>query len=364
MLRVRFLTRASCAAAVAGAAARAARAISAIRRIREDQHANDASGALFRRPRPGHRPYSCPDGRGRKAPEARPEGEGEQHEGAPAAAAAIQDGARPGRRRLHGRRLRDRRPPRARPDGRQPHGQPVRRLCGHERGLVRGLARREWGHARGDDAGRQPAGPDALQGRRPRHADAAERARVRPERGAPAAARAGPGAHLRDAGPQQLADRPRRRAGRGPAVRPLRRQRHPGVPGRRALRPGPRERLPAAPERALPHRHRSRHLRADHPRRPGLGRRADLAGGRRLDGAADGLQAGRDQGPPSRRRRPALDHERRHRGRGGRQVRGRRQPARPVRQRLPEGHPDDVGQPRAARARTWASPRSDTRPSS
>ena len=48
----------------------------------------------------------------------------------------------------------------------------------------------------------------------------------------------------------------------------------------------------------------------------------------------------------------------------GRQVRDRRQPARPVRQRLPEGHPDDVGQPRAARAPTWASRRSATRPSS
>ena len=36
-------------------------------------------------------------------------------------------------------------------------------------------------------------------------------------------------------------------------------------------------------ERALPRRHRPRHLRADRVRRRGLGRRADLDGGQRLD---------------------------------------------------------------------------------
>ena len=56
--------------------------------------------------------------------------------------------------------------------------------------------------------------------------------------------------------------------------------------------------------------------------------------GRRLDGAADRLRAGRDQGPRDHRRRHPLDHERRHRGRAGRQVHRRHQPARPVRQRL------------------------------
>ena len=74
-------------------------------------------------------------------------------------------------------------------------------------------------------------------------------------------------------------------------------------------------------------------------------------GGGRLDRAADGLQAGGDQGPPPGRRRPALDHQRRRGGGGGRQVRDRGQPARALRERLPEGDPDDVGQPRAARAR-------------
>jgi predicted acylesterase/phospholipase RssA len=56
-------------------------------------------------------------------------------------------------------------------------------------------------------------------------------------------------------------------------------------------------RLPPAPERALPGRHRPRHVRADRARRRGLGRRADLHRRARLDGAADGLQAHRGQGP-------------------------------------------------------------------
>ena len=43
-------------------------------------------------------------------------------------------------------------------------------------------------------------------------------------------------------------------------------------------------------------RHGPRHLRADRDGRPRLGRRADLARGGRLDGAADGLQAGRIKG--------------------------------------------------------------------
>ena len=124
-----------------------------------------------------------------------------------------------------------------------------------------------------------------------------------------------------------------------------------GVPREGAQRPRPRQRLPAARERALPDRHRPRHLRADRAGRAGLGRRADLALGGRLHGAADGLQAGRDQGPPPGRRRAALDDQRGRRGRGGRDVRDRGQPAGPVRERLPEGDPHDVGQPRAARAR-------------
>ena len=65
----------------------------------------------------------------------------------------------------------------------------------------------------------------------------------------------------------------------------------PGVPRDRARRPRPLQRLPPARERALPDRHRPRHLRADRARRPRVGRRADLARRGRLDGAADDLQA-------------------------------------------------------------------------
>ena len=61
----------------------------------------------------------------------------------------------------------------------------------------------------------------------------------------------------------------------------------------------------------------------------------------------DGLQAGRDQGPPPDRRRHPLDHQRRHRGRARRQVRDRGQPAGALRERLPEGHPHHARQPRA-----------------
>ena len=98
-------------------------------------------------------------------------------------------------------------------------------------------------------------------------------------------------------------------------------------------------------------RDRPRHVRADRLRRRRLGRRADLDGGRRLDGAADGLRAGRDQRPRADRRRHPLDHQRRHRGREGRQVHRRRQPARPLRQRLQEADPDDLRQPRPPRLR-------------
>ena len=83
----------------------------------------------------------------------------------------------------------------------------------------------------------------------------------------------------------------------------------------------------------------------------GLGRRADLDRRPRLHRAADGLQAGRGQGPRAGRRRHRLDDQRRHRGRGGREVRRRRQPARPVRQRLQEEDPDA----RSARARAACS---------
>ena len=57
----------------------------------------------------------------------------------------------------------------------------------------------------------------------------------------------------------------------------------------------------------------------------------------------------RVQGPRARRRRHRLHHQPRHRGRGGREVHRRRQPARPLRQRLHEGDPDAVRHPHAPR---------------
>ena len=103
--------------------------------------------------------------------------------------------------------------------------------------------------------------------------------------------------------------------------------------------------------------------RAHRLRREGLGRRADLEGDRVLDGAADRLQAGRAEGPPDGRRRHPLDHQRRHRGREGRQVHRRRQPDRPLRQRLREDDPDDASAPACGASPTWACRRSPTRPS-
>ena len=116
-------------------------------------------------------------------------------------------------------------------------------------------------------------------------------------------------------------------------------------------RRGSGRRLPPARQRALPHRDRPRHLRADRLRRGGLERRADLEGDPVLDRAADRLQAGRPQGPPDGRRRHPLDHQRRHRGRKGRQIHRRRQPARALRQRLREDDPDRLRHPGAARLR-------------
>ena len=94
-------------------------------------------------------------------------------------------------------------------------------------------------------------------------------------------------------------------------------------------------------QRAVPGRHRPRHVRADRVRRRGLGRRADLHGRRRIERAADDLQAGPGQGPRAGRRRDRVDHQPRHRGRGRGEVHRRRQPAGPVCQRLQEADPDD-----------------------
>ena len=105
---------------------------------------------------------------------------------------------------------------------------------------------------------------------------------------------------------------------------------------------GRAQRLPPARPRALHHGDRPRHHRADRLRREGVVRRADLEGDRVLDRAADRLQAGRAQGAPAGRRRHPLDDQRRHRGRARGEVHRRRQPDRPLRQRLREDDPDDV----------------------
>ena len=60
------------------------------------------------------------------------------------------------------------------------------------------------------------------------------------------------------------------------------------------------------------------------------------------------LRAGRDRRPRVHRRRHPLDHQRRRRGRARGEVHHRHQPAGPLRQRLPEEHPDDHRLARAA----------------
>ena len=218
-------------------------------------------------------------------------------------------------------------------------------------------------HPRRDDAGAQQAGPLRARGPRPRQGAQAQLPRLprRRRRCCPCArwsccARWPGSASSRrstSASGWPRRCRPASTPGRGIA----------DYVERRARRRRPRQRLPPARPRALPDRDRPRHLRADRLRRGGLGRRADLEGDRVLDRAADRLQAGRAEGPPARRRRHPLDHQRRHRGREGRQVHRRRQPARPLRQRLREDDPDDASATASAASPTWACRRSPTRPS-
>ncbi|CAA9484609.1 MAG: FIG00501464: hypothetical protein, partial [uncultured Solirubrobacterales bacterium] len=286
-------------------------------------------------------------GEGRKA-RGRGQGEGRGPDARPAAAGQPHSHrARARRRWLHGRGLRDRCPARPRPARGQPHDQPVRRLRRHERGLDGRQPRRQRGDARGDDAGGQPAGADPVRGDRPRHSAAAQLRRL-PAQGRAAAL---PPARSRARAAAQpglgLLDGPGRGSGREPPRRRLQRLRARALHARDPLRARPHRRLSPPAQRAAPRRHRPRHLRADRPRGGGLRGRADLALRRSLDRAADGLQTRRGQGPSPRRRRPALDHERRHRGGARRAVHHRRQPARPLRQRLPEDDPDGARQPRA-----------------
>ena len=235
-----------------------------------------------------------------------------------AAQAPLQDGPRPRRGRFHGRRLRDRRAARARSAVGQPHRQRLRRLRRHQRRLARRGADLQRHHARADDAGGQRPGPAAVPEHQPGLAAAAQLPRVRRQgREVPAP----PGGRHALAGAQPgllLGGRPRDRARRRAAVRPLHRRRGRGVGGRGPQGGRAQRRLPRAGVRAVPGRDRPRHLRADRARRRGLGRRADLLRRARLDRAADGLRAAPDQGPRARRRRHRLHHQPRHRRRGGR----------------------------------------------
>ena len=138
-----------------------------------------------------------------------------------------------------------------------------------------------------------------------------------------------------------LGGRPRRRPGRGAARRGC----TPGEGIERYVRtmlsdPDRTDDFRLLAERAVPRRHRPRHVRADRVRSRGLGRRADLDRGQRLERAADDLQAGQGQGARADRRRHPLHDQPGHRGRGGGQVHRRRQPAGALRERLPEADPD------------------------
>ena len=143
---------------------------------------------------------------------------------------------------------------------------------GHQRRLVRRGAGGQRRDARGDDAGRQPAGADAVPRHRPRHAAAPQRARVAPRARRAAAARCAAAARARRASSGSVScDGPRARARRGPARRRVLRQRHRALHARGALRPGPLRRLPPARARALPGGHRPRHVRAHRLRRRAAG---------------------------------------------------------------------------------------------
>ena len=262
----------------------------------------------------------------------------------------LEDRARPRRRRLHRRRLRDRRAAGAGPAVGQPHRQRLRRLRRHQRRLAGGRADRQRRHARADDAGRQRPGACPLPADPARDAAAAQLPRVRGQgRQAAVPPRRRRCASWRATSAPSAPSTSRSRSPTRCPSGALHRRRRRGLRARGARGRGPHRRLPRARLRAVPGRHRPRHLRADRARRRGLGRRADLLRRARLDGAADGLRAAPGQGPRARRRRHRLDHQPRHRGRGGREVHRRRQPAGALRERLHEGDPDAVRHPHAAR---------------
>ena len=141
-------------------------------------------------------------------------------------------------------------------------------------------------HPRRNDAGAQQAGPVRARGPRPRQGAEAQLP------GLPAEGRGAAPARRR-AGARRCSGsaRSRRSTSASRSPRPCRPASTPAagvgdyveeVLGRRR----PHQRLPPARPRALHHRDRPRHRRADRLRREGLGRRADLEGDRVLDRAA------------------------------------------------------------------------------
>ena len=254
--------------------------------------------------------------------------------------ASVEDRARARRWRVHRGRVRDRRAASARPAGDQLDRQRVRRVRRDERRLVRLQPRRQRGHSGGDDAGPQPRSAVADPRHRPLDAPVAELHRLPPWLAhLPVQARLGAARDARTAR-RDLGRRRGHGPGGGAAQRHLLGARDRALRRGGAVRPRPHQRLPAARPRALPDRHRPRHDRARDPRRGRVVGGADLDRGRRLGGAARHLRAGRDRRPRVHRRRHPVDHQRRRRDRARCEVRRRDQPARPIRQRLPEEHPD------------------------
>ena len=209
--------------------------------------------------------------------------------------------------------------------------------------------------------------PTAVQRHRPRHAAAPQPARVR--------AQGRCGCRCRAVGLARHARRPARRRSRlmdvvlgprrGAAVGPLLGRGHRALPARGALRPRPHRRLPPARVRALPDRHRPRHLRAGRVRRRGLGRRADLHRRARVDA--------RCRWSTSRSR--SSDRELIDGGivsttnldiavEAGAKFVVVINPLVPFVNDFAEAHPDAARLARAARVATWASRRSATRRSS
>ena len=261
----------------------------------------------------------------------------------PAAGAASQDRAGPRRGRLHRRRLRDRRAARSGPAVGQPHDQRLRRLRRDERGGARGRADRQRRHAGADDAGRQrPGRRPAVPRHRPRDAAAPELPRVRGQ---------GPQAAVPPSGVAAQLARPRRSSAPSTSAIALAE----ALPSGLYRAPGSRPTCArCSARRAAPTT--SGELAAelylaatdlDTCERLVLGAEGwddvPISSAVRASTALPMVYERRPgQGPRAGRRRHRLDHEPRHRGRGGREVHRRRQPAGALRERLHEGDPDAV----------------------